>query len=241
MATSIPLNGGKTYRKKSEMGIFFILSLIQLPNVSMNRVKCKTVSFLYLLSLILALGCNLELKAQKNELEGFYYLMIVKTPAPVKLKANIPKEVKVHLRAAGSRYQEWWLMESTSLDAAEQAFESIYKSFRIPVDLEAHRVRVSKIPQWGEGLELSALRYKMLDYGIKMIDPTDNGYALIDALEDQQVQGIWMLTEEFEGFYLSDSHTAAAVREITNSHEQVKTLKLKQEVISLQVQSGDKQ
>lgn len=206
----------------------------------MYPVKCKTSVFLFLTALLFSILPSRELKAQKNELEGFYYLMIFETPAPVKVKPKIPNDVQVHFRASGGDYWEWWLMQSSSVESAERAIQSIYKSFRIPVELEAHRVRISSLPQWAEGLELSALRYKMLDYGIKMIDPTDNGYALIDALEDQNVQGIWMLTEQFEGFYISNSHTAAEVRKITESHEKVKDLKLQQKVISLKVQTGEK-
>jgi hypothetical protein len=221
------------------MVIFFILFRIQLQNDLMIPVKFKILMPSLLVVLLLLTAWSNPLKAQKNELEGLYYLMIFKTPGPVKVKSKIPNEVKIHLRAFGGDYQEWWLMESTSMEAAEKAIESIYKSFRIPVELEAHRVRLSRVPSWSTGYELSALRYKMLDYGIKMIDPTDNGYALIDALEDQNVEGIWMLTEQFEGFYISNSHTAGEVRKLSENHQNVRELKLKQEVLTLKVLEGD--
>lgn len=202
----------------------------------MYPVKFKTSCFLFFTAFTLSMLSAQSIHAQINEMEGFYYLVIFETPAPVKVRAKLSADVRVHFRASGGNYMEWWLMESTSVESAEKAIQSIYKSFRIPVKLEAHRVRVSSQPNWSEGLQLSALRYKMLDYGIKMIDPTDNGYALIEALEDENVKGIWMLTEQFEGFYISDSHHEAAVRKIAASHEKVKDLKLELEVFSLKVE-----
>lgn len=181
------------------------------------------------LSLLLVF-CYLPSKAQE---ESVFYLVVLETTEPLDLHSKVPDEVKVHLRIAGGHYQEWWIVESTSVRAMNKALANIYKGFPLPLVLEGHRIRISNPPRMAIGQRVSLLRYNMLDYGIKMTDPTDNGYALIDHLEDYNVEGIWMLTEQFEGFYLSTSHSAAELDALSKENEQVKSLKLSYATIDL--------
>lgn len=170
---------------------------------------------------------------------GEFYLIVFETPDPFHSEIKIPKEVKLHLRALSKEQIEWWIIESPHISGAEKLLKALQNSTRMPMSLEAHRIRISQPPFFEIGTKLSGLRYRLLDYGIKMIKPRDDGYWLIDRLADQGVEGVWMMTDQFEGFFLSQSHEAKSLEELSEQDIQVKNKEISYRVIDLVVvQSG---
>ncbi|MFZ6663054.1 hypothetical protein [Peijinzhouia sedimentorum] len=171
-------------------------------------------------------------KANGQELK---FLLILKTEAEWTFDNELETLPNIQWIAHNSNSESWWLIHAKSWDEMQKIQSAISNSVEVDNQTELFQVHEIGNVHLAERDTIQTLRYHFLEYGIKMIDPADDGSAFRDRLNSQIENTQWLVSDQFEGFMLAQMDDPKQLKNAVNNDPQIRNLKLSVQIDSMQI------
>ena len=154
------------------------------------------------------------------------YLLILTTEAEWAFDIEAETYPNIRWIAHNSAYESWWLVTAERYTEVNQLQASISKAAGGDNQIEVIQVtEIGKI-SIANGDTIQILRYHFLEYGIKMIDPSDDGTAFRNRISEKVDEAQWFVSDQFDGFMIGKSADLEPLRIILKNDPQIINLKL---------------
>jgi len=173
--------------------------------------------------------------AQKANGQELKFLLILKTDAEWTFDKALETLPNIQWIAHNSTSESWWLIHAKSWNEMQEIQKAISDAVGVDNKTELFQVNeLDKIPL-AKGDNIQTLRYHFLEYGIKMIDPADDGSAFRNRVNEQLKNTQWLISDQFEGFMIAKMDKPNTLRNSVKNDPQILNLKLSVQIDSMQI------
>ncbi len=173
--------------------------------------------------------------AQKANGQELKFLLILKTDAEWTFDKGLETLPNIQWIAHNATSESWWLIHAKSWDEMQEIQSAISNAIGVDNQTELFQVNEIGYVNLAKGDTIQTLRYHFLEYGIKMIDPADDGSAFRDRLNSQIEHTQWLVSDQFEGFMLAQMDDPKQLKNAVNNDPQILNLKLSAQIDSMQI------
>ena len=173
--------------------------------------------------------------AQKANGQELKFLLILKTDTEWTFDNELETLPSIQWIAHNSTSESWWLIHAKSWDEMQEIQSDISNAVEVDNKTELFQVNEIGNVNLAKGDTIQTLRYHFLEYGIKMIDPADDGSAFRDRLNSQIENTQWLVSDQFEGFMMAKMGDYNKLKNAVNNDPQIRNLKLSAQIDSMQI------
>ncbi|MFC2185787.1 hypothetical protein ACFCT7_00625 [Fulvivirgaceae bacterium LMO-SS25] len=178
--------------------------------------------------------------AQKANGQELKFLLILKTDAEWTFDKELGITPTIQWIAHNATSESWWLIHAKSWNEMQKIQSAISKAVEVDNQTELFQVHEIGDVNLAKGDTIQTLRYHFLEYGIKMIDPADDGSSFRDRLNSHIENTQWLVSDQFEGFMLAQMDDPKQLKNAVNNDPQIRNLKLSVQIDSMQIIYIDK-
>ena len=160
--------------------------------------------------------------AQKANGQELKFLLILKTEAEWTFDKELETLPNIHWIAHNSTSESWWLIHAKSWDEMQEIQTAISNAVEVDNQTELFQVHEIGYVNLAKGDTIQTLRYHFLEYGIKMIDPADDGSAFRDRLNSHIEHTQWLVSDQFEGFMMAKMDDSEQLKNTVNNDPQIR-------------------
>jgi len=173
--------------------------------------------------------------AQKANGQELKFMLILKTEREWTFDKELEILPNIQWIGHNASNESWWLIQAKSWEEMQEIQKAISDAVGVDNKTELFQVNeLGKIPL-AKGDTIQTLRYHFLEYGIKMIDPADDGSAFRNRVNEQLQNTQWLVSDQFEGFMIANVEEPNTLRKSVKNDPQILNLKLSVQIDSMQI------